>query len=83
MTPFCGTENPLLEPLARRFPGTFPVRFQLQFFARADEEGRTEDPTPRKLEKAKDEGNVPRTRDLPPVLSVLVVVLALHSSGTR
>lgn len=43
--------------------------FTLQFFA-AEDEGRTEDPTERKKEEAREEGNVPTTMELASALVV-------------
>lgn len=48
-------EGPVRSPSEREFT--------LQFFA-AEDEGRTEDPTERKKQEARDEGNVPSTMEL-------------------
>lgn len=49
------SEGPVRSPSEREFT--------LQFFA-AEDEGRTEDPTERKKQEARDEGNVPSTMEL-------------------
>ncbi len=42
--------------------------FDLQFFASAEDEGRTEDPTEKRREEAQEEGQFPRTEELPGAL---------------
>ncbi len=54
------------------------LHFDLQFFADADAEGRTEKPTGRRLGKAQSEGQFARTRDLPAPLALLAVALLLR-----
>ena len=52
----------------------------VQFFARAEEEGRTEEPTARRRGKAESEGSYARTRDLPAPLAILAVAIFLRYS---
>jgi flagellar biosynthetic protein FlhB len=47
----------------------------------ADRGQRTEKPTPRRLERARSEGNVPRSRELPSALALLGFILFCHVSG--
>ena len=53
-------------------------KIDIQFFARAEEEGRTEAPTPRRRGKAEGEGSFARTRDLPAPLAILCVAILLR-----
>jgi flagellar biosynthetic protein FlhB len=46
-----------------------------------DKAQRTERPTPKRLQKARREGNVPRTRDLPAALSLGAFLLFCHFGG--
>ncbi|MCL2154978.1 MAG: flagellar biosynthesis protein FlhB [Leptospirales bacterium] len=56
-------------------------RFDLQLFA-AEDEGRTEDPTEKKLREAREKGQVAKTQELPQALVVVAgcLVLFLFSS---
>jgi len=56
-------------------------RFDLQLFA-AEDEGRTEDPTAKKLREAREKGQVAKTQELPQALVVIAgcLVLFLFSS---
>jgi len=55
-------------------------RIHLQWFA-AEDEGRTEQPTERKLRKSREEGKVIRTADLPSAATLLFVAVALGFLG--
>lgn len=55
--------------------------FTLQFFA-AEQEGRTEEPTEKKKDEARDEGNVPTTIELPSALVMGAGFLMLWVMGT-
>lgn len=63
-------------------PVTRDIRYfaDLQMFA-ADDEGRTEDPTDRKIQKAREEGQVPKSQEIIHVISLylgaLVAVITL------
>ncbi|OGH63171.1 MAG: flagellar biosynthesis protein FlhB [Candidatus Lindowbacteria bacterium RIFCSPLOWO2_12_FULL_62_27] len=57
-----------------------PFPIDVQFFARAEDEGRTEEPTTRRRSKAESEGNFPRSRDLPAPLAILAVATYLKYS---
>lgn len=60
-----------LNPVNDLFPGTFEYfRFDLQLFA-AEDEGRTEEPTEYKKRRARDEGKVVKTQELPSALVLL------------
>ena len=52
-------------------------QIDLQFFAKAEDEGRTEDPTEHKLHKAREEGRVAKSQELNNGLVLLFPVLAL------
>ena len=62
------------------FPGV-PFVFDLQLFA-AEDEGRTEEPTEKKIREAREKGQVARTDELPQALVVLAgfFVILLFSS---
>ena len=49
----------------------------LQWFASAEEEGRTEKPSERKLKKAKEEGQIPKSPELSGALVLLFPVLVM------
>lgn len=55
-------------------------RFDLQFFARSEEEGRTEEPTARRKGKAESEGSFARSREIPAPLGILAVAVFLRYS---
>ncbi len=55
-------------------------RILILFFA-AEDEGRTFDPTERKIQKAREEGRVAKTQELPTALVLLVVVAILWAFG--
>jgi flagellar biosynthesis protein FlhB len=42
---------------------------------------RTEEPTPKKLKKAREQGQVPKSRELPSALLLLTAAVALGASG--
>ena len=46
--------------------------FDLQWFASAEEEGRTEDPTEHKLKKAREEGRVAKSTEISGALVLLL-----------
>jgi len=56
--------------LDEQFLGDLPFRFDLQLFA-AEDEGRTEEPTEYKKRKAREEGKVAKTQELPSALILL------------
>lgn len=47
-------------------------RFDLQLFASAEDEGRTEEPTEYKKRKAREEGNVPKSQELSSIIVFLM-----------
>lgn len=47
----------------------------------ADDQEKTEDPTPEKLRKAKEEGNIPRSKDAGAVAATIAVLLTVSSLG--
>ena len=51
--------------------------FDLQWFASAEEEGRTEDPTEHKLKKAREEGRVAKSTEISGALVLLLSVIAI------
>ena len=53
------------------------------YFARPEEEGRTEEPTPRKRERERERGNVPKSPDIPSSLVLLGVSLFLIFWGEK
>lgn len=60
--------------------GSIPV-FDLQLFA-AEDEGRTEQPTDKKLREARDKGQVARTQELPQAMVVIVGILVVFAFGS-
>lgn len=58
------------------------VRMDLQWFA-AEDEGRTEAPTERKLRKAREEGKVARSADLPAAVVFIFVLVLLGILGKQ
>jgi flagellar biosynthetic protein FlhB len=56
--------------LDEQFLGDLPFSFDLQLFA-AEDEGRTEEPTEYKKRKAREEGKVAKTQELPSALILL------------
>ncbi|NIZ18489.1 flagellar biosynthesis protein FlhB [Entomospira culicis] len=55
--------------------------FSLQHFAKAEDEGRTEDPTDRKKRKSREEGKVAKSADLTQALTLFVALLTLAFFG--
>ena len=51
--------------------------FDLQWFASAEEEGRTEEPTEHKLKKAREEGRVAKSTEISGALVLLLPVIAI------
>ena len=49
--------------------------------AEESDDDKTEDPTPQKLEKAREEGQIPRSRELTSLLMLLVGVCVLWLGG--
>ncbi len=43
----------------------------------ADDQEKTEEPTPKKIEDARKEGNVPKSQDTSGVITLFVAILAL------
>ena len=71
----------LPDGLRYRWRGQFASeRIHLQWFA-AEDEGRTEDPTEQKLRKAREEGKVARSAELPSALVLLFGVAAIAVLG--
>ena len=60
----------------RSRPAIEGFTFDLQLFA-AEDEGRTEEPTEKKLREAREKGQVARTQELPQTLVVLVGILVV------
>ncbi len=58
------------------YPGE-PFEIDLQFFATAEDEGRTEDPTETKKRKSREEGKVPKSQDLSGIIVVLFTFWAI------
>ena len=52
-------------------------KIHLQWFASAEDEGRTEDPSEHKLRKAREEGRIPKSQELSGGLVLLLPVLTL------
>lgn len=57
-------------------------RIDLQLFARAEDEGRTEEPTAHKERKSREEGKVARSQELVSSLVLLFVLLGIWILGT-
>lgn len=55
----------------------FPFHIDLQLFATAEDEGRTEEPSERRRREEREKGNVPRSSELPQAIVLLSSVLAL------
>ena len=56
--------------------------FDLQFFASAEDEGRTEEPTEKKIREAREKGQVAKTQELPQAIVVIfgfLVILVFSS----
>ena len=49
----------------------------------SDDDDKTEDPTPQRLEKAREEGQIPRSRELTSLLMLLVGVCVLWRGVSR
>jgi flagellar biosynthetic protein FlhB len=62
-----------------RLDALFP--FDLQMFA-AEDEGRTEEPTEKKLREAREKGQVAKTQELPQALVVIFSFLAIFFMGS-
>lgn len=60
--------------------GLKPFRFDLQLFA-AEDEGRTEEPTEKKLREAREKGQVAKTTELPQAIVVIFGVLVIFMLG--
>ena len=54
----------------------------LQWFASAEEEGRTEQPSEHKLRKAREEGRIPKSQEVTSALVMLLVILCLVLLGS-
>jgi len=54
-----------------------PFEIDLQFFAGAEDEGRTEDPTETKKRKSREEGKVPKSQDLSGIVVVVFTFWAI------
>ena len=69
------------EVLKKYYTNEVIFRFDLQLFA-AEDEGRTEEPTEKKLREAREKGQVAKTQELPQALVVIAgcMVLFLFSS---
>ncbi|MEW6097333.1 MAG: flagellar biosynthesis protein FlhB [bacterium] len=55
--------------------------FDLQLFARAEDEGRTEEPTPRKIQRARARGQVAKSRELTSAGIALITILLFPLIG--
>jgi flagellar biosynthetic protein FlhB len=55
--------------------------FDLQLFARAEDEGRTEEPTPRKRQQAREKGQVVKSMELTSASITLITCLAMSILG--
>jgi flagellar biosynthetic protein FlhB len=55
--------------------------FDLQLFARAEDEGRTEEPTPRKIQRARARGQVAKSRELTSAGIALLTILLFPLIG--
>ena len=60
----------------------YEALFDLQRFA-AEDEGRTEDPTSKKIEKAREEGQVAKSIEIPQALTILAALSALYWTFPR
>lgn len=61
----------------RSAPENLLPKIHLQWFASAEDEGRTEDPSEHKLRKAREEGRIPKSQELTGGLVLLLPVLTL------
>ncbi len=66
------------DPLAG---GVLPLRFDLQLFA-AEDEGRTEEPTEKKLREAREKGQVAKTQELSQAVVMIFGFLVIFFLGT-
>ena len=69
----------------KTFPATGceqKIWIDLQWFASAEEEGRTEEPSELKLRKAREEGRVPKSSELNSAIVMLLTVLSVVLLGT-
>lgn len=55
----------------------FLLKYDLQFFANSDGGEKTEDATTKKLSKAREDGKVAKSKDIPVALSLMVLFLVL------
>ncbi|MBU0568716.1 flagellar biosynthesis protein FlhB [bacterium] len=59
------------------------IDFDLTLFGKAEDEGRTEDPTGRKISKARGEGQVAKSQEIQQVISLLIGIWFLSVFGAR
>ena len=64
-------------PSANRPPKSLMPPIHLRWFASAEDEGRTEDPSDLKLRKAREEGRITKSQELTGGLVLLLPVLTL------
>ena len=63
--------------LAKNQNSQAKLLFDLQWFASAEEEGRTEEPSEHKLKKAREEGRVAKSTEINGALVLLLPVIAI------
>ena len=73
----CISESDLISSQNSDFQNDNSLLFDLQWFATAEEEGRTEEPTEHKLKKAREEGRVAKSTEISGALVLLLPVIAI------
>jgi len=64
-----------------RMTGLWAFRFDLQLFA-AEDEGRTEEPTEKKLREAREKGQVAKTMELPQAVVIIFGIMSVFMLST-
>lgn len=72
------TDNPALIKWLTLLPAE--VHFDLQMFA-AEDEGRTEDPSERRLREAREKGQVAKSAELPQALTIIFTLMIIYVMG--
>jgi len=71
----------MLEQYDPKYLVEYVDTFDLQLFARAEDEGRTEEPTPRKRQKARERGQTVKSIELTAASITLITCLAISMLG--
>lgn len=65
-------QNEQLKKYKQIFEINGQIEYHLNWFGKAEDEGRTEEPTARKLSKAREKGDVPRSQELDAAVMIIV-----------